>query len=377
MLPFFPSSSRRTVRLIVGFCALTTIVTAKHAEMLSIKSRLLHVSTLPQLFNVHRGGATTKSEAVVRMGEEEAETIHKEEKDRQEEDITQHPEFSSLQSYRMQQQVLLQLRSTYLSEALARRGLPIPTLADVSTPDGATPPQPVDWDCAMATKENPRSCLYSFDPQPGTKVVAPLGSQDWISLAALNRLRRDDPTKVEPMWHSKYAILDSWFHPESQFSLLQHVGVKGFLLNALLQGVRLQMALALSLLVATIILMPTIEYIANRFLVSGLFWINWHQWYRWVHAALPLKLLMGQMFGKFLLKMFSKLVVVVKDRLVEIECEILEQSIPLTIGVPDMTPPNKETDHVDTEEEFLVVDPTDDQDDEGDGFEDDGTSVDE
>ena len=252
-------------------------------------------------------------------------------------DITQHPDFDNLRTYRMQQQVLLQLRATYLSEALALRGLPLPTLKDVATPEGALPPQPVDWDCALATEEEPKSCLYSFDAEPYTKVVAPLGTTQWISLGALNRLRRTDPTKVEPMWHSQYAILQSWFDGESQYSLLQHVGFQGFLLNALLQGVRLHVALGLALTVTVIVFMPIIEYFINRFLCSGLLWIRWHQWSRFVHAALPLKLLLGQMAGKFVANLFDQLVSIVKEKLVEVECDILEEHVPLTVGVPTIT----------------------------------------
>jgi hypothetical protein len=248
-------------------------------------------------------------------------------------DITEHPEFSKLQSYRMQQQILMQLRATFLSEALARRGLPMPTLMDVATPEGSEPPQPVDWDCALATEEDPKSCLYSFDAEPYTKVVAPLDTTQWISLGALNRLRRTDITKVEPMWHSQYAILESWFDPESQYSLLQHVGIQGFLLNSLLQG--LPIVLGLSLCVLAIICMPILEYIVNRIVVSGFLWSRWHQWSRFVHAALPLKLLLGQMAYQSVASAFGKLLSIVKDRLVEIECQILEQNIPLTVGVPD------------------------------------------
>eukprot|EP00980_Cylindrotheca_fusiformis_P019556 scaffold6780_cov117-Cylindrotheca_fusiformis.AAC.2 len=35
---------------------------------------------------------------------------------------------------------------------------------------------------------------------------------------------------------------------------------------------------------------------------------------------------------------FGELLAIVKDRLVEIECDILEQNIPLTVGVPTLTP---------------------------------------
>lgn len=285
-----------------------------------------------------RGGSTNVQEAQ----EDEEETSS----------ITQHPDFDNLQSYRMQQQLLMQLRATFLSEALAQRGLPtFPTLKDVATPDGAQPPQPVDWDCALATEEDPKSCLYSFDAEPNTKVVAPLGTTQWISLSALNRLRRDDPTKVEPMWHSQYAILQSWFHGESQYSLLQHVGIHGFLLNALLQGIRLHVTLGLALGVLAILCMPILEYFVNRFLCGGFLWIRWHQWSRFVHAALPLKLLLGQMAFKFVASLFDKLLTIVKDRLVELECQILEQHIPLTVGVPTITKENEEEDD-DDEDDF-------------------------
>jgi hypothetical protein len=40
------------------------------------------------------------------------------------------------------------------------------------------------------------------------------------------------------------------------------------------------------------------------------------------------------MGGKFVASLFEKLLSVVKDRLVELECQILEQHIPLTVGVP-------------------------------------------
>lgn len=249
-------------------------------------------------------------------------------------DIRNDPEFATLQAYRMQQQHLLQLRATYLSEALAKRGLPLATLNDVATPEGAQPPQSVDWDCALATEEDPKSCLYSFDAEPNTKVLAPLGTTQWISLGALNRLRRTDPTKVEPMWHSQFAILKSWFDPESEYSLLQHVGFTGFALNALLQGHRLEVALGLALLYGALLFMPVLEYFFNRLLVSGLLWSQWHRWSRFVHAALPLKLLLGQMAGKLIANAFGKLHGVVKERLVELECQLLETKIPLTVEVP-------------------------------------------
>lgn len=62
-----------------------------------------------------------------------------------------------IQNYKLQQQHLLQLRSTFLSEALAARGIHVgPTMVDVSTPEGSKPPQEVDWDCCLSTVDDPK-----------------------------------------------------------------------------------------------------------------------------------------------------------------------------------------------------------------------------
>lgn len=250
-------------------------------------------------------------------------------------DIRQHPEYDKLQAYRMKQQVLLQLRATYLSEALAKRGLPIASISDVSTPDGKVPPKKVDWDCAMSTEEDPKHCLISYEPEPGSKLLVPMelaNTDKWITLSALNRLRREDPSKVEPMWSDKYAILSSWFGPNSRYSLLQHVGPKGVVLSMLLDGARLPIVVFFAMIFAIIQLMPIIEVLANRFLVSGFLWSRWFSWHRYVHIGLPFKLLIFQTVFNYLAKGFMALTSIIKDKLVDLECQILEETIPLTVG---------------------------------------------
>lgn len=242
----------------------------------------------------------------------------------------------ALKKYRLQQQHLLQLRSTFLSEALAARGIKVgPTLVDVATPEGSKPPQETDWDCCMSTVENPKSCLYSFDAEPNTKVISPIGTDQYISLSALNRLRRTDPTKVEPMWHSQYAVLKSWFSDASQYSLLQFVGWKGFIVSTLLldlgKGLFLRGLLAMSVFSTIMLLMPFLEIVVSRFMTSSILWMKWMSWGKFVHAALPLKILIGQMTWKFLAGSFGKLEGVVRDYIVDLECAILEENIPVTI----------------------------------------------
>ena len=86
--------------------------------------------------------------------------------DEQEEEREEDPEVLKkkqvLRKYRIEQQMLMQLRSTILSEALAKRGLPMVTLMDVSTKDGDKPPEMVDWDCAMSTEDESKVSSVDF-----------------------------------------------------------------------------------------------------------------------------------------------------------------------------------------------------------------------
>ena len=60
----------------------------------------------------------------------------------------------AIAKYRTDQQVLMQLRSIILVEALAARGIPIANLMQVSTEEKDKKPEKVDWDCAMNTEDD-------------------------------------------------------------------------------------------------------------------------------------------------------------------------------------------------------------------------------
>lgn len=259
-----------------------------------------------------------------------------------------------ISKYFMEQHLLYQLRSTFFAEMLASRGVPLPTIASVTTTDGERAPDVVDWDCALSTTDEPRTCLYSFDAAPGTKVLAPLGTDQWISLAALNRLRRIDPTKVEPMWHSQFSILQSWFSDASCFSLMQHVGLKGFIISSvLLDGAMiLRSLLVLSVAVSFLLIMPVLEYIVGRLIVSAPFWGHWLTWGRIVRAGFPLKLLIGQLVWKGVAKCFAKTEHRLREYIVNLECEILEENVPITVGLGHQEEVTRE----ELEDEELVID---------------------
>jgi hypothetical protein len=190
--------------------------------------------------------------------------------------------------------------------------------------------------------------LYSFDAQHGSKVVAPFETTQWITLAALNRLRRNDPTKVEPLWHSQYRILKAWFHPASPYSFYTHLTLPGTVLSCLLD---MPLLLATALLgvagMAVLVTWPLWEMLLKRFLTAPILWLQWHQWARFLHAALPLKLLLGQMAWKGLASLFGMAFMNIRGQLVEWECQLLEDCTPLTI-----VEESKEEDDDDEEEDF-------------------------
>ena len=160
------------------------------------------------------------------------------------------------------------------------------------------------------------------------------------------------------MWHSQYAVLQSWFSEVSEYSLLQHVGVKGFFISSVLldggNGMVLRSLLLLSVLSVLIMFMPVIEYIVGRIIVSAPFWGQWKTWGRIARAGFPLKLLIGQMVWKGVASAFGRLENEVREYIVDLECEILEEGVPVTVGVGA-----EEDGDDDVEEETDMEDETD------------------
>jgi len=173
------------------------------------------------------------------------------------------------------------------------------------------------------------------------------------------------------MWHSQYAILKSWFDDESQYSIMQYVGFKGFIISTILldlgKGLVLKALLAFSILSLLVIFSPIIEVITSRILTSSTLWMKWRSWGRWIHAALPLKILIGQMIWKFVAGGFGKLENVVRDYIVDLECSILEESIPVTMSstTGSMEHSSNDDDDDDDDDDLMTMDAlvSDDEDD--------------
>jgi hypothetical protein len=110
-----------------------------------------------------RGGGSSSSSSARQVLKDDEEDDDEEEADQQKRrrsDQVQAPT-QQLIKYYMDQQLLMQIRGTLLTEVLARRGLPLNTMETVATPEGAQKPQLVDWDCAMSTRDQPKVSQYA------------------------------------------------------------------------------------------------------------------------------------------------------------------------------------------------------------------------
>jgi len=135
------------------------------------------------------------------------------------------------------------------------------------------------------------------------------------------------------MWNDKYAILTSWFD-EGDYSLMQHLGLKGFIVSHILldNPIVLKTLTILAFLVVSWISMPVWSFALNRILVSGQFWGAWNSWSKVVHAAFPLKLVVAQFAWKFGAGKFEELVGWMRGLIIDWECRIFEEMVPITVG---------------------------------------------
>jgi hypothetical protein len=100
---------------------------------------------------------------------------------------------------------------------------------------------------------------------PGFKCVCPKGSEKWVTLWELNKMRRNEPEKISSLWYDQFDVDCTVFNrmagPPGMalcYLLDHHWAVRGLLLTAIVLG-------------ATILNDP-IHFIVVRFLSSAPFW---------------------------------------------------------------------------------------------------------
>ena len=157
------SSRMMTMVLTILLVAMVSVVSVEGSSrsaryqirQLSAGSLSRRSSSSLKLLSTVRGGSLASSFDEDEDEEDEDDTN----------DITQHPDFPKLQAYRMKQQLLLQLRSTYLSEALAKRGIPLPTVSDVPPTARHLPKRSTGTVLSLPKTSPRRACIRTMQYQ--------------------------------------------------------------------------------------------------------------------------------------------------------------------------------------------------------------------
>eukprot|EP00921_Rhytidocystis_pertsovi_P020820 GHVQ01033183.1.p1 GENE.GHVQ01033183.1~~GHVQ01033183.1.p1 ORF type:complete len:446 (-),score=53.52 GHVQ01033183.1:998-2335(-) len=144
------------------------------------------------------------------------------------------------------------------------------------------------WGVCVSSDETPSKCLILMETPEGRKAMGPKGQKDrWVSVEALNSLRRRHPLKVTDLWYGEYQV---------DFDVLAPLlSTKTLLLGLILDHA---VCLPLILAAACLAISPTVCRVAwsqaLRVLTGRFFWRSYHGWSRLLYAPLPLKLLLGR-----------------------------------------------------------------------------------
>jgi hypothetical protein len=115
------------------------------------------------------------------------------------------------------------------------------------------------------------------------------------------------------------------------YSLYQHLTPTGTVISYLLDEPKILGLIILVVLILSIIAtLPLWEFVFYIILTNSRTWMYWPNWSRFVHAALPLQLALVQMLLKFIQSGFLYIYNLVRNYLVEYECLLYEQCIPIT-----------------------------------------------
>ena len=277
-----------------------------------------------------------------------------------------------------------QARLAALSRQLSAAGLPFDGFEPPEPPAGAkgAPPPVASWECAVSTEDAERSCLLWGSAAAGAKVVAPrtpeaersgargdaaVRDDTWITLSALNSMRRDEPEKVNDLWFNQYTV--------DMAAFTAHAGPLGALVGALLDArppARYAALAALAALLVAAFARP-LSGLALSFSTSSWLWCRYPSWSRVLYCALPVKLFVGRSVALWLGAQVAKVDASARAALVRAENFLLESFTPVTAGeeaggddAGEGEAGEEEDDEVEEEEEFGGEDDAEEEDDEGD-----------
>lgn len=214
-----------------------------------------------------------------------------------------------------------QERVLVLSRSLAERGLPFADGSAAAAAAGVRTIEAPDWVCAVATADRPLPCLIWGDAEEGCAVVRPRkAAGQWVTLSALNGLRRTEPFKASKLWYDKYVLDLRRFNDDA--------GPVAAALGAVLDSPRAcrLLACAVALAGAAALARPA-SLLVVQFLASQLCWKHYGLWSPIVHAPLPLKLLLGRQAWVSAGDAFRALERAVRGVVVDFESRALEAGV--------------------------------------------------
>ncbi|CAM9493765.1 unnamed protein product, partial [Discosporangium mesarthrocarpum] len=221
-----------------------------------------------------------------------------------------------------EQLFMYQTRTALISKQLASRGYKVREI--IPSPRGLT--------CALSTEERRMDCRMYVEAEVGKKVVAPCkckGTQKWISLAALNSERRKEPQKWKRC-PTCQAPIDYKLYEEHGGSVGKLVS--GVLNNTKSSRVVLGLLVAINVWVAS----PIIHYMVVRIMTSGVLWQMFHRLTFFFYMPLPLKIMGVRYLIKFCSSRFEDVERRMRQALTDVESEILEKRVPVTVEVNDL-----------------------------------------
>jgi len=159
--------------------------------------------------------------------------------------------------------------------------------------------------------------------------VAPKATNKWVTLWELNKMRRNEPEKINSLWYDQFLLNCYTFNLQA--------GPPGVLLSLLLDKKWAVRAVLCTLMaVATAVLGKQVHFVVVRLLTSTFFWKQHLNWSRIVYAPLPAKLyFLSIIWRAVVVKYFLLFEEVVRQYLIEMECELLEYSCPSEAEVPE------------------------------------------
>lgn len=177
---------------------------------------------------------------------------------------------------------------------------------------------------AESTPDKVLECRISLSKIPvGKKCIAPCacsGSQQWITFAEFNRLRRKEPMQ--------WKVCRTCQQKLDVDSLVNYSGISGNLIGLVLDNLLIFRSIVGFSIMALCCLI-SFPSLVLRFLVSKAFWQQYLQWSRITHLPLVLKFWGGKLLIQYLATQYLKLEQVLVQYLAEIETQIVEPNLPL------------------------------------------------